>query len=81
MKARDENWKISKKLFEENKTSPLLKTQEKNFQIFIFLIFYYYLSSSGISPVSGPSERWCASTLGAALLCSSKAGSDLGLIN
>ena len=29
----------------------------------------------------GPTERWwCASTLGAALLCSSSAGSDLGLI-
>ena len=31
-KARDENLKIYEKLFEENKTSPLLKTQEKDFQ-------------------------------------------------
>ena len=32
-------------------------------------------------PVSGPTERWCASTLGAALLCSSRAGSDSGLVS
>ena len=31
MKARDENLKISEKLFAGNKTSPLLKTQEKDF--------------------------------------------------
>ena len=30
-KARDENLKISKKLFEENKASLFLKTQEKDF--------------------------------------------------
>ena len=34
MKARDENLKISKKLFEKNKTSPLLKAQEKDFHPF-----------------------------------------------
>ena len=31
-------------------------------------------------PVSGPTEQWCASTLGTALLCNSRAGSDLGLV-
>ena len=31
--------------------------------------------------VSGMTEQWCASTLGASLLCSSRAGSDLGLIS
>ena len=29
-------------------------------------------------PASGPTERWCASTLGAALLISSRVGSDFG---
>ena len=32
-------------------------------------------------PVLGLLTRWCASTLGAALLCSSRADSDLGLIS
>ena len=31
-------------------------------------------------PVLGSLTRQCASTLGAALLCSSRAGSDLGLV-
>ena len=31
-KARDENLKMSEKSFDENKTSPLLKTKEKDFQ-------------------------------------------------
>ena len=38
-------------------------------------VFNYYQPSSGMLV---PLTRWCASTLGAALLCSSKAGSDLG---
>ena len=32
-------------------------------------------------PASGPTERWCASTLGAALLISSRVSSDLGLVS
>ena len=31
-------------------------------------------------PVLRPLTRWCASTLGTALLCSSRGGSDLGLM-
>ena len=34
-----------------------------------------------LAPVSGPLTQWCASTLGTALLCSSRAGSDSGLIS
>ena len=33
-KARDENLKISEKLFEDNKIRPLFKTQEKDFQTY-----------------------------------------------
>ena len=32
-------------------------------------------------PVLGPLTRWCASILGTALLCSSRAGYDLGLVS
>ena len=36
---------------------------------------------SELLPVLGPTERGCASTLGATLLCSYRAGSDLGFIS
>ena len=32
-------------------------------------------------PASGPTERWCASTFGAAMLISSGAGYDFGLVS
>ena len=41
--------------------------------------FFIIRLPSEFLPVSGPTEQWCASALGAALLCSSRAGSDLGL--
>ena len=47
-----------------------------NIQLTIFLICL----PPEFLPVSGPLTWWCASTLGAALLCSSRAGIDLGLI-
>ena len=44
--------------------------------------FYFFIRlPPEFFPVSGLTERWCASTLGAALLCSSRAGSDLGLVS
>ena len=46
----------------------------------LFLIFLNYPPSSEFLPVLGPLTRWNASTLGAALLCSSRVGSDIFLI-
>ena len=49
-----------------------------------FFIFYFYFLIC-LPPeflrVSGPTEGWCASTLGAALQCSSWAGSDSGYVS
>ena len=42
-----------------------------------FWMFFICLSSEFL-PVSGPLTRWCALTLGAALLCSSRTGSWFG---
>ena len=42
--------------------------------------FFYYLPSSGISSCVGTVDTECASTLGAALLCSSRVGLALGLV-
>ena len=44
-------------------------------------LFFIICLSPEFLPVLGPLTRWCASTLGAALLCSSRAGSDLGLVS
>ena len=42
------------------------------------LSFFVICLSPEFLPVSGPLTRWCASTLGVALLCSSRAGSWFG---
>ena len=44
-------------------------------------MIFFICRSPEFLPVSGLSEPWCTSTLGAALLCSSRAGSDLGLVS
>ena len=45
---------------------------------FKVLLFFKYLPSSRLLPVLGPLERNMTPTLDTALLCSSRAGSDLG---
>ena len=43
-----------------------------------FGVFFNILPPPGLLPVLGPLERYITPTLDAALLCSSRAGSDLG---
>ena len=47
----------------------------------VFLGFFFIHLPPEFLPVLGPLTRWCASTLGAALLSSSWVGSDLGLVS
>ena len=53
---------------------------KKSYLIFKFEFFIICIPPEFI-PVLGPLTLWCASTLGAALLCSSRADSDSGLIS
>ena len=48
------------------------------YAIFTDLFLFLICLTPEFLPASGPLTRWCASTLGAALLCSSRAGSWLG---
>ena len=51
--------------------------------MFIFIFIYIFLSirpPPGLLPVLGLLERYMTPTLDAAMLCSSRAGSDLGLV-
>ena len=62
-----------------SKARPAPSSRVASLLSYFYYYYYYYPSPTEFLPVSGPSERWCASTLGFALLCSSRAGSDLGL--
>ena len=46
-----------------------------------FFLFVFICLPTEFLPALGPTERWCAFTLGTALLISSRAGSDLGLVS
>ena len=46
----------------------------------LVLLFFIHLPPEFL-PASGPAELWCASTLGIALLISSRVGSELGLVS
>ena len=43
--------------------------------------FFFIRLPPEFFPASGPTEQGCASTVGPALLISSRAGSDLGLVS
>ena len=57
------------------------KKYVKNYFWTLSTVFFFIRLPLEFLPASGPTDRWCASTLGTALLVSSRAGSDLGLLS
>ena len=74
-------WQQLKKRFTHPKMSATYLVVYPVLWLFLVLFFLIIRLPPEFLPASGPTERWCASTLGAALLCSSRAGSDLGLVS